>query len=136
MHSIGNHQQNEKIPTEWEKVFANDLINNGLMSKIYNSTPKKKKQKQKTWYKNGQKTWIDIFPEKTEMANRHRKRCFISLCKSKPQSSITSHQSEWLSSKSPQVKNAWDGMEKRDVFYTIDGTANWCSHYGKQYGIP
>ena len=55
MHSIGNHQQNEKIPTEWEKVFANDLINNGLMSKIYNSTPKKKNKNKKPDIKMGRR---------------------------------------------------------------------------------
>ena len=34
-HSKGNHQQNEKQLTEWEKMFANDISDKGLMSKIY-----------------------------------------------------------------------------------------------------
>ena len=33
MHSKGNHKQNKK--TEWEKIFANDATNKGLISKIY-----------------------------------------------------------------------------------------------------
>ena len=31
----GNHQQNERQPTKWEKIFANDITNKGLISKIY-----------------------------------------------------------------------------------------------------
>jgi len=25
-------------------------------------------------------------------------------------------------------------MEKRELWNTVDGSVNWCSHYGKQYG--
>ena len=35
MHSKGKHQQNERQPTEWEKIFANPTTNKGLISKIY-----------------------------------------------------------------------------------------------------
>ena len=34
-HSKGNHKQNEKQSTEWEKTFANGVNNKGLISKIY-----------------------------------------------------------------------------------------------------
>ena len=26
------------------------------------------------------------------------------------------------------------GVEKKEHFYTVGGTVNWCSHYGKQCG--
>ena len=35
LHSKGNHKQNEKTTYAWEKIFANDEINKGLISKIY-----------------------------------------------------------------------------------------------------
>ena len=36
IHSTGNHQQQQKRqPTEWEKLFANDISDKGLISKIY-----------------------------------------------------------------------------------------------------
>ena len=35
MHSRGNHRQNEKTPIEWEKIFATDMTDKGLISKIY-----------------------------------------------------------------------------------------------------
>ena len=47
---------------------------------------------------------------------------------------ITSHWSEWLSSKSLQIINAEEGMEEREFSYTVGGTVNWYNHYGKQYG--
>ena len=50
-------------------------------------------------------------------------------CKSKLQCGITSHWSEWPSSKSVQIINAGKGVEKREP-YTIDRSVNWCSHNG------
>ena len=47
---------------------------------------------------------------------------------------MTSHQSEWPSSKNLQIINAGEGVEKRKPSYTAGGNLNWCSHYGKQYG--
>ena len=34
MQSKENHKQNKK-PTEWQKIFANDMSNKGLISNIY-----------------------------------------------------------------------------------------------------
>ena len=34
MNSKGNRQQNQQ-PTEWEKIFANNVTDKGLTSKIY-----------------------------------------------------------------------------------------------------
>ena len=51
--------------TEWKMIFANDISDKGLASKLYkdisNSTPPKKIIQSR----NGQKTRIDIFPKKT-----------------------------------------------------------------------
>ena len=33
--SKGNYQQNKRQPTKWEKVFANNISDTGLISKIY-----------------------------------------------------------------------------------------------------
>ena len=35
LYSKGNHQQNKKIMTDWEKIFTNDTSDKGLISKIY-----------------------------------------------------------------------------------------------------
>ena len=35
LHSKGNHNKTIRQPTEWEKIFANDVTDKGLFSKIY-----------------------------------------------------------------------------------------------------
>ena len=35
LHSKGDHQQNERQLTEWGDIFANDISDKGLISKIY-----------------------------------------------------------------------------------------------------
>ena len=30
--------------------------------------------------------------------------------------------------------NAGEGVEERELSYTVGGNVNWCSHYGEQYG--
>ena len=54
--------------------------------------------------------------------------------KSKLQWGITSHESEWPSSKNLQTINDGEGVEKREPSCTVDGNVNWYSHYGEQYG--
>ena len=40
---------------------------------------------------------------------------------------------EWLSSKSLQIVNAGEDVQKREPLYTVGGNVNWFSHYGQQY---
>ena len=48
MHSKRNHQQNEKTTYELEKIFANDMTDKGLISKVYKQLIKLNVQKQTT----------------------------------------------------------------------------------------
>ena len=38
---------------------------------------------------------------------------------------MTSHQSEQLSSKNLQTTNAGEGVERRELFYTVGRSVNW-----------
>ena len=52
-------------PTKWEKIFANDMSNKGLISKLYEELIQRSiKNKQTIGFKNGQRTQIGIFLKK------------------------------------------------------------------------
>ena len=36
--------------------------------------------------------------------------------------------------KSLQIINTGEGVERREPSYSVGGIVKWCSHYGKQYG--
>ena len=50
---------------DWEKIFADDATDKGLISKIYKQLIQPVTKKQTTQLKNGQKTYTDISPKKT-----------------------------------------------------------------------
>ena len=96
-------------------------------------------EKQTTQSKSGKKTYTDISPKKTyrwltntwKDAQHH---LLFEKYKLKLQWDITSHKSEWPSSKNLQTINAGEGVEKRERSCTVGGNVNWYSHYGRWYG--
>ena len=110
----------KRQPSEWEKIIANETTDKGLSSKIYKQLVQLNARKWTTQSKSGKKTLTDISSKKTYrwLTNTWKDAQHCSLLeksKSKLQWDITSHWSEWPSSKSSTNSKCWRGCGEKGM---------------------
>ena len=118
---------------EWERIFANLISDESLISKIYKNAYNSIAET--IQLKNGHRIWIGIFPKKIYRWPKctWKDDQYHQGNANQNHGEISPYNLEWLLAKSQVITHVGKDVPGREPSST-GRNVNWCSHYGKQYG--
>ena len=118
----------KRLPSEWEKIIANETTDKGLISKIYKQLMQLNIRKTNNSIKKGAEDRnIHFNEEDIQMANKHMERCSTLLIIREMQIKTVMRYHlipVRMAIIQKSINNKCWSMEKRELSYTVEGNVN------------